>query len=157
MRGNMPFPRAREEELLYVLRKILDLRLWPGSLWAALSEDPSKYCVNQPTIGKDIPIPEKPQELVADSVKRSTVAHLFHFYPVLCEISSIPRRSPSDIQGSGDLASLHAKDAKALVEVNGKVAHDKENGKESDLAHLDARKLAQECLKAVGKELGVSR
>ncbi|KAF8874390.1 hypothetical protein CPB84DRAFT_1817905 [Gymnopilus junonius] len=155
MRGNMPFPRAREEELLYVLRKILDLRLWSGSLWAALSEDPSKYCVNQPS--KDIPIPETPQELVADSVKRSTVAHLFHFYPVLCEIGSIPRRSPSDIQGSGDLASLHAKDARTLVEVNGKVAHDKENGKESDLAHLDARKLAQECLKAVGKELGVSR
>jgi len=37
IRGNLPFPRVREEELLYVLHKLRELRLWPGSLWAALS------------------------------------------------------------------------------------------------------------------------
>lgn len=40
--------RAREDELLYVLRKLGELRLWSGSLWAALAEDPSAYCVTQP-------------------------------------------------------------------------------------------------------------
>ena len=66
LRGNLPFPRrvktasqlkasahtllfrAREEELLYVLRGLLQLRLWPGTLWAAFSSDPSKYSSDQP-------------------------------------------------------------------------------------------------------------
>jgi hypothetical protein len=65
LRGSMPFPRfglchlphsdpcisncnrAREEELLYILVKLLQLRLWPGSLWAALSDDPTQYCTRQ--------------------------------------------------------------------------------------------------------------
>lgn len=46
--------RAREEELLYVLTKILGLRLWPGSLWAALSDKPSEYCINQPGDGPPV-------------------------------------------------------------------------------------------------------
>jgi hypothetical protein len=33
--------RVREDELIYVLRKLLDLRLWPGTLWAAFSDAPS--------------------------------------------------------------------------------------------------------------------
>ena len=67
IRGHCPFPRfvyynywlflaglctmsyrSREEELIYVLRKLLSLKLWPGSLWAALSESPSKYSESQP-------------------------------------------------------------------------------------------------------------
>ncbi|PPQ88757.1 hypothetical protein CVT25_008627 [Psilocybe cyanescens] len=92
LRGNTPFLRAREE-LLYVLSKILGLRLWSGSLWAALSDKPTDLA-----IGKDIPVLQTPQEVVADSVKQLTVAHLFHFYPVLCKIASIPRRSPTEIR-----------------------------------------------------------
>ena len=42
------FDRAREEELIYVLRKLLGLRLWPGSLWAWLSDNPTEYCISQP-------------------------------------------------------------------------------------------------------------
>lgn len=40
--------RARDDELLYVLQKLLNKRVWPGSLWAALSDDPTKYAVEQP-------------------------------------------------------------------------------------------------------------
>lgn len=40
--------RAREEELLYVLQKLLELQLWPGVFWAALSNSPSQYCAEQP-------------------------------------------------------------------------------------------------------------
>ncbi|KAG1761394.1 hypothetical protein EDD22DRAFT_847776 [Suillus occidentalis] len=50
LRGNMPFQRAREDELLYVLRKVLDLQLWSGTLWAALSESPSKFSDSQPAV-----------------------------------------------------------------------------------------------------------
>ena len=69
LRGNLPFPRfvffsdshsncrlnlfvsifrAREEELIYVLRKLLALRLWPGSLWASLSDNPTEHYISQP-------------------------------------------------------------------------------------------------------------
>jgi hypothetical protein len=40
--------RAREEELVYVLRKLLDLRLWHGSLWAAFSDNPTSHSTSQP-------------------------------------------------------------------------------------------------------------
>jgi len=34
--------------LLYVLKKLKSMRVWPGTLWAALSNDPSKYVNEQP-------------------------------------------------------------------------------------------------------------
>jgi hypothetical protein len=148
LRGNLPFPRAREDELLYVLRKLLELRLWPGSLWAALSEEPSTHAVVQPgtssysllscpslTIFAAIDATLSPSLLIADAVKRSSVAHLFHFYPVLCEIASIPRKTPSSWVLSRAADALGSDEA----------------------MELDARVLARECLKEVGREMGVRR
>lgn len=40
--------RVREDELLYVLRKLLELRVWPGTLWAALSDAPSANSASVP-------------------------------------------------------------------------------------------------------------
>ncbi|KAF8968453.1 hypothetical protein BDZ97DRAFT_1902846 [Flammula alnicola] len=171
LRGNMPFPRAREEELLYVLRKVLELRLWPGSLWAALSDDPTKYCIKQPAIGTELPVPATPTELISDSVKRSTRAHLFHFYPVLCEIASIARKSPtgwmspgrdsvSEVRRNTSLRPIHVgDDKKPVVNGNGKAVVDKEGSSASSaiLVEYDARVLASECLKEVGREMGVLR
>ncbi|KAJ7123851.1 hypothetical protein C8R43DRAFT_1098976 [Mycena crocata] len=132
LRGNLPFPRAREDELLYVLRKLLELRLWPGSLWAAMSEQPSTSAVEQPAVDASL----TPSLLIADAVKRSSVAHLFYFYPVLCEIASIPRKTPSSwVLSQGT---------------------DKASPPETDEAtELDARVIARECLKEVGREMGV--
>jgi hypothetical protein len=69
LRGNLPFPRyayllaamlvymlcsrqkncrAREDELLYILRKLSELKLWPGTLWAATSNAPSTHSLQQP-------------------------------------------------------------------------------------------------------------
>ncbi|KAK7030884.1 Endocytosis and vacuole integrity protein [Paramarasmius palmivorus] len=125
LRGNLPFPRAREDELLYVLRKLLELKLWPGSHWATLSSDPTAHCIEQPSIEQS----STPSQLIADAVKRSSVAHLFYFYPVLCEIASIPRKTPTTWT--------------VVPETDG-------------AARIDARSLAKECLKVVGKEMGVS-
>ncbi|KAF8198188.1 hypothetical protein K438DRAFT_1823993 [Mycena galopus ATCC 62051] len=132
LRGSLPFPRAREDELLYVLRKLLELRLWPGSLWAAMSEKPSSFAVEQPAIDASL----SPSLLIADAVKRSSIAHLFYFYPVLCEIASIPRKTPS-------------------TWVLPRAAADKGPSSEDEAIELDARVLARECLKEVGKEMGV--
>ncbi|KAF7333497.1 Protein MON2 [Mycena venus] len=132
LRGNLPFPRAREDELLYVLRKLLELRLWPGSLWAAMSEEPSSFAVEQPAVDASL----SPPLLIADAVKRSSIAHLFHFYPVLCEIASIPRKTPSTwvLARAGDKGS---------------------SSEGEEAVELDARVLARECLKEVGREMGV--
>ena len=69
LRANLPFPRyayllaamlvymlcsrqkncrAREDELLYILRKLSELKLWPGTLWAATSNAPSTHSLQQP-------------------------------------------------------------------------------------------------------------
>ncbi|KAJ4490805.1 hypothetical protein J3R30DRAFT_3752338 [Lentinula aciculospora] len=151
LRGNLPLPRSREDELLYVLRKLRELRLWPGSLWAALSDDPTKYSLEQPPVDSLTPDFENAtsfsslstKELISDAVKRSSIGHLFNFYTLLCEIASVPRRTPE--------AWVHVRPVLTLqLEERGKV-----DGHEDQLEHLDARMLAKECLKIVGNEMGV--
>ncbi|KAF9233451.1 guanine nucleotide exchange factor in Golgi transport N-terminal-domain-containing protein [Melanogaster broomeanus] len=140
LRGSLPFPRVREDELLYVLRKLLDLRLWPGTLWAALSDSPSRYCSSQPAVDPSL----APSALIADVVKRSSVAHIFYFYQILCEIGSISRKTPSAwVLSSGDepprpRPRIGAPDTDARV------------------IEVDARALTKECLRVLGKEMGTA-
>ncbi|KZT30047.1 hypothetical protein NEOLEDRAFT_1153423 [Neolentinus lepideus HHB14362 ss-1] len=136
LRGHLPFPRVREEELIYVLRKLLEMKLWPGVLWAAFSESPSKYCVKLPPI----PTETSPSDLIGHAIKRSSKAHLFHFYDVLCEIAATPRKTPT--------AWTSTPKPKAI---NG---HGDEGEREA-VRELDARGLARECLRDIGKEMGV--
>ncbi|KAH7341760.1 hypothetical protein B0J17DRAFT_647820 [Rhizoctonia solani] len=85
IRGNVPFPRVREEEVLYVLRLLLKHELWSGSLWAAYSNSPSKYAASQPPIDLTLP----PALLVADAARRSPRAHLHKLFHVLVDIASL--------------------------------------------------------------------
>ena len=169
-----------------MLHKLRELQLWPGSLWAALSESPSKICNGAartviihslPICGhaqsapKAIDASLPPSELIADAVKRSSRAHMFHFYSLLCEIASVPRKSPNAWIAADRLATPAA--GKEKERVAG--AHINHGGKPkqasttagtittgsgavSNLGHVvsfDARALARECLKEVGRELGV--
>ncbi|KAN0116466.1 hypothetical protein V8E52_005847 [Russula decolorans] len=124
--GNLPFPKVREEELLYVLHKLRELGLWPGSLWPAPSETLSKYAKEQPGTQTIFFVP---RGLIADSVKLSSCAYMFHFYSLLCEIASVPHKAPSASSRPGP----------------------------GYLVSSDARELARECLKEVGREPGVPR
>lgn len=152
----IPQFRAREDELLYVLRKLRELRLWPGSLWAALSDDPTKYCSEQPPLGPSayskttMPSSLTSKTLILDAVNRSSVGHLFKFYTLLCEIASVPRRTPEAWvhirPASASIASRYSEEQDPKVE--GRIDH--------QLEHLDARSLAKECLKIIGSEMGVS-
>ena len=87
--------------------------------------------------------------LIADAIKRSTRAHLFHFYPILCEIVGISRKTPTAwvIQSP----SPKGKD----VPSQGAVAK-AETDKDKAVA-LDARTLVKECLKEIGREMGVGQ
>ncbi|KAG1719544.1 uncharacterized protein EDB91DRAFT_1240566 [Suillus paluster] len=146
LRGNMPFPRAREDELLYVLRKLLELQLWPGTLWAALSESPSKFSNSQPAV--DVTL--SPSMLIADVVRRSPVAHLFYFYSVLCEIASIPRKTPSAwvITNSSPPETDQERRGHSVQPRIGALE------KGGDAMEVNARTLAREALKVLGKEMG---
>ena len=125
-------------------------------------------------VSTKLDIPPTPRELVSDSIKRSTVAHLFHFYPVLCEIASIPRRSPTAWIQTSALESdkvNRGKNERDDGKTKGKLQR-KENKEKStrtvadavvtngdvkrDVVELDARTLARDCLKELGREMGVS-
>ena len=163
-----------------MLDKLLELRLWPGSLWAALSTTPSKYATEQPRtypvfpffvsglillpLAVDTSLPAS--EIIADSVRRSSRAHVFHFYALLCEIVSVPRKAPSAwVMAERLVPGGRSKDKKddspIAVRVHhplGQVAMGAGNGSDTGrLVSLDARALARECLKEVGRELGVPR
>ena len=85
--------------------------------------------------------------MIADSVKRSTKAHLFHFYPILCEIVAIPRKAPTAWVITGaHRASIEAKSVAS-----------EGSATEGHAVELDARTLVKDCLKEVGRELGVGR
>ena len=121
--------------------------------------------------------PPTPRELVSDSIKRSTVAHLFHFYPVLCEIASIPRHSPTAwVQASTlnfheinyDNNGQHERDdgrAKGKLQkqenktqaeaVDATVTATADEDVKGDV-ELNARTLARDCLKELGREMGIS-
>ncbi|EIW78018.1 hypothetical protein CONPUDRAFT_146079 [Coniophora puteana RWD-64-598 SS2] len=146
LRGNLPFPRAREDELLYVLRKLLETRLWPGTLWAALSDSPTENSASQPGVDASLP----PSALVADVVRRSAVAHLFYFYPVLCEIASIPRKTPSTWVS---LSSRNVPQMSATTNVT-RIGDHSSPSDDDAISEVDARILAKQCLKVLGKEMG---
>jgi hypothetical protein len=74
-----------------------------------------------------IDITLSPPQLIADIAKRSPLAHLFHLYDILVEIASMPRKAPS-----------YTPDSTVGVR------------------ELDARVMARQCLKDLGRELGVS-
>lgn len=146
LRGGLPFPRVREEELVYTLRKLLNLRLWPGSLWAAFCDEPTRHSSSQPT-ATELGL-STPSQLIADSVKRSSIGHLFHFHTSLCEIASVPGRTPSAwvARASGPVSGVAHKDET--------VAAERRN--EEDVTEVDARDLARQCLREIGQELGVT-
>lgn len=156
------------------MRKLLELRLWPGSLWAALSDDPSKNSFEQPrkfqtnlfivpqmTFGRTaIDTTLSPALLISDAVQRSSVAHLFHFYPVLCEIASIPRKTPhtwvlpQPKPPTGNSASKVGGGVNGRVGSGAAVDGDTQDERAAKAIELDARVLARECLKMVGAEMG---
>ncbi|KAH7100328.1 hypothetical protein BKA62DRAFT_706688 [Auriculariales sp. MPI-PUGE-AT-0066] len=139
LRGNMPFPRAREEEILHTLRKLLDLKLWPGAFLAAYAPLPSEAALSLPAIDASLP----PSKLIAEAIKRSNRAHLFHLYPVLCDIAAIPRKSVSVWTAAFAPVALNGSDTESSL--GGAIAK-----------LLDARQLARAALEEVGLEMGLN-
>lgn len=86
--------------------------------------------------------------LISDAVKRSPVGHLFKFYNLLCDIVSVPRRTPE--------AWVHVRPVSTALSLASQHHEDRDLNVNGDLEHLDARVLARECLKIVGAAMGLS-
>lgn len=136
------------------------------------------YSPDLSVVATKLDTPPTPRELVSDSIKRSTTAHLFHFYPVLCEIASIPRHSPtawvqappadSDNVNRDNSRKYGRDDGKAKGKILKKEKKERSTGPLADAAatangdvsgdvvELDARTLARDCLREMGREMGVS-
>ena len=89
-----------------------------------------------------------PKGLITDAVRRSSKAHLFHFYHVFCEIASLPRKTPS--------AWLSSHLEHSPGDGQSRIAQE-EREKTKDFTEFDARTLARECLKTIGQEMGLPR
>ena len=114
------------------------------------------------TPGADIEPTLEPAQLISDAVKRSSKAHLFHFYPTLNEIVAIPRKTPTAwvMTNAKKTSSRDSSSVAKPEEVRKSVAwNDVTSGSvdEGRAVELDARALVKECLKEIGREMGVGR
>lgn len=87
---------------------------------------------------------------------------MFHFYSVLCEIASVPRKAPSAWISADRLAVLSSAPAdnekkETETAATGRTHYPSSKSGPGHLVLFDARELARECLKEVGRELGVRR
>ena len=86
---------------------------------------------------------------------------MFHFYSLLCEIASVPRKAPSTwisadrLSLSGVSAEKEKKEMETVA--TGRAHHPSSRPGPGHIVSFDARELARECLKEVGRELGVPR
>ncbi|GAA6033445.1 hypothetical protein JCM8097_001397 [Rhodosporidiobolus ruineniae] len=91
LRGKIPFPRLRQEELVYLLQKLLNLRIPEGSLWASSQPNPSEAVSSPVTLDASLPIPD----LVRSALLRSSQAHLYELHPLFTDLLSLSNLSPS--------------------------------------------------------------
>jgi hypothetical protein len=85
---------------------------------------------------------------------------MFHFYSLFCETASVPRKAPSAWISADHLAVLSVvpteKERKEMeTAATGRTHHPSSRPDPGHLVSFDARELARERLKEVGRELGV--
>lgn len=120
--------RVREEELLYVLRHLVTMTLWPGT------------------------IPGSDQSPLATALVTSPRAHLFRYYPLLLELSFVPR-APSMWILPSEHAQLFGKAGSREEAEHEEEAAPVDVRDGSDLIEITARDLARRALELVGAEL----
>ncbi|GAA5884135.1 hypothetical protein JCM6882_002154 [Rhodosporidiobolus microsporus] len=153
LRGKMPFPRVRQEELVYLLQKTLDLELPEGTLWASSQPDPSEAVSSSFTVDASLPLPS----LIRSVLLRSPRAHLYDLHPLFTDLLSLSNLSPSitsayvpprQLVGLDEDGQRTFEGLPAGVEL-GKVGREGPRTHEQDVA-----KLALAALAVVGKEVG---
>lgn len=170
LRGKMPFPRCvpslpappisltsrtlsvRQEELIFVLQKLLTCRLREGTLWASTQPEPSLSVLAATPLDTSLPLPQ----LIRSALLRSPFAHLYELHPLFTSLLALSTSSPSitsayipyrRIAGTGEQeAGLKGLPAGFVVTRIGK---GKVEEQESDVVQLTLA-----CLRKVGEEIG---
>lgn len=105
-----------------------------------------------------------PSQLIPIAVQRSPVAHLFHFYPLLCEIAALPNKPPSawvapSIGNVGETVTV-LEQAAGSAELHSEAPEPKHSsigvtlsGK-AEAVEVNSRQLSRDCLIVIGRELG---
>ena len=85
------------------------------------------------------------QQVIADTARRSTKAHLFHFYDLLCDVTGASGRSPS----------MWIVPSRPEELVAWGMPHALQDGFDKSIAvEISARQLSRSALKSVGREMG---
>ncbi|KAI5479516.1 endosomal peripheral membrane protein [Pseudohyphozyma bogoriensis] len=153
LRGKMPFPRIRQEELIFVLQKLINCRLHQGALWASSQPEPSKSILSLPPLEASTPIPQ----LVRSALLRSPLAHLYEFHPLFTSLLSLSTQSPSITSayipyrrttgdGLEDSVAFKGLPEGFKIQKIGRTGHDAEA---TDIVHLTLAALTK-----VGTEIG---
>jgi hypothetical protein len=167
LRGAMPFERAREDELIYVLRRLLDLEVWEDGLKAvaqgesefagALSVHVLIYISVQGNAGSSA---------LKQALLASPRAHLLHLYPILLDIATYngPGLLPKvwvakRAVPTGDYSQWSAGKGDKKEEKQDEkqeAGEDSDNNSEAsdDAVEVDAKEVAKACLKALSKDVG---
>ncbi|BGP52111.1 Endocytosis and vacuole integrity protein [Rhodotorula kratochvilovae] len=156
LRGKMPFPRIRQEELVYLLQQLLSLRLFPNSLWASSQPSPSEAIASPSALDASLPL----TTLVRSALLRSPLAHLYELHPRFTGLLQLSNLAPSITAAyvpHRRLVGLDAETGEASYEglpagfepgVVGRARRTDEK------VETDVVKLVLACLAAVGQEIG---
>ncbi|BGP03886.1 Endocytosis and vacuole integrity protein [Rhodotorula toruloides] len=158
LRGKMPFPRIRQEELIYVLQRISALRLAPSTLWASTQPSPSSAIASPTPLSSS-----SPRDLVRDAMLRSPLAHLYELHNLFTDLLEVARNELSIVQAyMPQRLAVGLREEDDEVEWEGlpagckvgAVGRRRRGGVGHDEGEMDVAKLALRCLKLVGEEIG---
>ncbi|WVW80931.1 hypothetical protein I302_102922 [Kwoniella bestiolae CBS 10118] len=141
LRGNLPFGRVREEEILFVLRHLATMQVYEGSM--TVDHEGSKT--------------------LSAIYKTSTRSHLFHFYKMLLQFSFLPHTPsmwifPSEHSLLFGLPLRGREDSQIRNDDGQEINEDEERvnaGDGGDLIEVSAGELARRCLELIGEEMGL--
>lgn len=144
MYADAALDRLREEELVYTLRKLLELDLDEGVFLASRTEDPTATIRSASSEVHGTTLRARTYQ----STRMSARAHLFELYPLLLSLVALPRsESASSAANARSLPYPAVMSAKKMEE---------RTAEQGGLARAaltdDARELARKMLELLGEE-----
>jgi len=117
LRGSVPAPRIREEELNYVLAGLLDLHLWPDTMAKPATDAAPTDALNG--VAKADLSDRQIGTILQQLTRRSSRAHLFELHALLCDILFLPSSPnvgdiPAATIGTSTILSVPRDDGQVL-------------------------------------------
>ncbi|KIJ29792.1 hypothetical protein M422DRAFT_784193 [Sphaerobolus stellatus SS14] len=148
--------RFIEEELLYILRKLLEMRLWTGTLWATYQEKPSEVALLIHHSHPHESFQKNPNDLRwhTFSISTSSCAKS-QPYPKSPSVWVMPSLSEVDDTTTvrEDSAGLNAYQGQDKTKLDKRSSIGMSLGAKAKAVEIDSRQLARDCLQVLGKKI----